>query len=106
MSSTTVRVGIHVTRHESKYIPFRYHMFYCRKKDKGDAKYVATADWMESVIDCMPHTFELDEVEKIPVGGSRRYWVHMTVTGWCDYWGEYDEEVVVHKVRPCGKITK
>lgn len=103
MSKLTVRVGIKVERwHDS----CSFKMFHCRQRYRGDAHYVPTAMWMESVVDDMPYSFSFDEIEKIPVGGSRRYWVHMTVSGWIDYWGEYEQEVDIHKIRPCGKISK
>ena len=101
MSYAKVRVGILVERHDSKWRPFSYSMFHCRSRDRGDAKYCSISDWMNETISCFPYAGELPGVKKIPVGGSRRYWVHLSVERSFDYWGEYDENVEILKVRPC-----
>lgn len=103
MSSKTVRVGILVERYESKYNQFRYYMFHCRQRDNGDGVHVATRDWIAEAVSCMGDLTESQY--DIPVGGSRRYWVHMTVEGWFDYLGEYDEDITLHSVKVCGKIN-
>lgn len=94
-----VRVGILVERQESKIIPFTYSMFYCRSQDMGDEKHVPLSEWAASEVDLLSVRSGLPGQNKIPVGGSARYWVHMRMLHYMDYWGEHDTDVEILKCR-------
>lgn len=95
----TVRVGILVERMESKIIPFEYSMFYCRSRDQGDERHVPLSNWAADEVNLLSVRSGLPGQNKIPVGGSARYWVHMRMSAYCDYWGEWDSDVEVIKCR-------
>lgn len=95
----TVRVGVEVTRHDSEWIPFEYRMFHCRSKDKGDTKFVPLSDWAAEEVHLLSTRPGLPGQNKIPVGGSARFWVQMRMESHRDYWGEYDSAVEILKSR-------
>jgi hypothetical protein len=88
---TTVRVGIEVTRIDSKWFPYDYHMFHCRQKD------YKLQDWAESVVWIMGQFGGIPGVEKIGIDETRRYWVHIELSGYKNYLGEYEDEVTIIK---------
>lgn len=94
-----VRVGILVERTDSKIIPFEYSMFHCRSRDKGDKKYVPLSEWAADEVGLLSVRPGLPGQNKIPVGGSARYWVQMRMSAYRDYWGEWDSEVEILKCR-------
>lgn len=105
VAEVTVRVGIEVTRNFSRWVPYDHRLFYCRSNDRGDEKTLPVRDWVSyelaEICECL-----LDESRKIPLGGSRRYWVQLRVSSIRDYWGEYDSEVVPLKCKPAGRMCR
>jgi len=79
-----VRVGVEVERHDSKWIPFTYRMFYCRTNDRD-------ADWVKEEAEAM--TSYNNKFRKLKVGERRRYWMHLCIDGYKDYWDDYCSSV-------------
>jgi hypothetical protein len=98
-SIRTVRVGVLVEREDCKIIPFRYSMFHCRSRDRGDEKHFPLSDWAAEEVNLLSVRAGLPGQNKIPVGGSARFWVHMRMTHTSDYWGEHDTDVDILKCR-------
>lgn len=86
-------VGIVVERRDSKWIPFEYRMFHCRQRNPN------TWDWANSLVGMLGVLGGLPGEEKMKVGEVRRYWVRMSMHAWSDYWGEWDEDVEILKIR-------
>lgn len=95
----TVRVGIQVERTESKYSPFRYRMFHCRQRDRGDATHYPIAVWAYDEVDMFSIRAGLPGQQKLKVGETARYWVQMEMTHTSDYWGEHDTDIEILKCR-------
>ncbi len=98
-SIRTVRVGVLVEHTDSKIIPFRHSMFHCRSRDMGDKRHVPLREWAEDEVSMFYVRLGLPGQDKIPVGGSARYWVQMRMTHTSDYWGEHDTDVEILKCR-------
>ena len=96
-----VRIGLLVERHDSEYQPFTYRQFYCRQKDKGNARYVPPSEWSKEEVSNLPYHGTNRLFRRMKVGERRRYWVHARITGWQDYWGEYDSSFEVLSMRRC-----
>jgi hypothetical protein len=90
-SRVTVRVGIEVTRNNSKWVPYDYRMFHCRQKD------YKLQDWAESVVWIMGQFGGIPGVKKIGIDETRRYWVYIDLTGYKNYLGEYEDEITIIK---------
>lgn len=97
--SQQARLGIKVECFDSEHREHEYRMFHCRQRDQGDEKRCSIEDWMRDVVSCFPYFGDLPGVKTMKPGEVRRYWVHLRVTGTQDYWGDYDEDVDLLKVR-------
>jgi len=82
-----VRLGIKVTRWDSKYIPFTHEMFFCKQRDDF------TVDWARESVSLLGVLGGVPGECKIEVGETRKYWCHATLVYSTDYWGEADEDV-------------
>ena len=89
MSSAVVTVGVRV-ENQSEYQSLHQAMFHCRQRDRR------TVDWAREAITYMP---PLVEQNRLKLGEVRRYWVRLEIIGSFDYFGEYDEEVRILKIR-------
>lgn len=95
-SIRTVRVGIEVERND---LAFSFRMFHCRSRDMGDDKHVPLADWAYDEISMLNIRSGLPGQQKLKVGESARYWVHMRMIHTSDYWGEHDNDIEILKCR-------
>ena len=83
-----VRVGILVERHDSKLIPFTHKMFYLRQRsDSG------VADWAQESVGLLGVLGGVPGEQSMKVGERWRYWAHIRLIFWQDYWGECDQDV-------------
>jgi hypothetical protein len=98
-NSCIVRVGIRVSREDSKYTPFTYHMFYCRQKDKYPDSYLAS--WAKEEIELLSIANGIPGQDKLAIDDSRRYWVRMRMTSYQDYQGEYYSCLEILNCKPC-----
>lgn len=98
MSRVTVRVGVLVERQDSELIPFEYSMFYCRQRDQGDIESCHISEWAQQEVD-MLSVRKCFRPRYMKVGETRRYWIHMTMSSHCDYWGEWDSDIEIHSIK-------
>ena len=88
-----IRVGIEVTRYDSKWIPFEYRMFYCKQQDTHIWDWANESTGLLGVLGGVPGE------HKMQVGEVRKYWVHGTLTYSTDYWGESDQDFEMISVK-------
>ncbi len=92
-----VRIGVEVTRNDSKWVPFDYRLFHCRQGDHPPDNCVRS--WAEGAVELLGVCGGLPGQGKLKVGDSARYWATLRLIGTRDYWGEYDDEIEVIKCR-------
>jgi hypothetical protein len=87
-STARVRVGILVTRHDSKWIPFTYSMFYMRSH-----RNTPLADWASESVYLLSVLGGVPGQQRMKVGETRRFFAHVELSYWHDYWGECDQDI-------------
>lgn len=99
LASHTVRVGIVVERMDSEWVPIELQMFHCRSKDRGDSTHCPLSEWAEEEVQFLSHRKCLPRLLKLKIGEVARYWVHMRMYHYQDYFGEHDSKVKILKCR-------
>lgn len=92
LNYATVRIGVIVTRYDSDYSPFEHEMFYIRQNDE------MIVEWAREEVGlfCVRNILRPYSMK---VGEQRRYWVHMSMSSYCDYYGDWDTDVEFHSCR-------
>lgn len=93
MSQDTVTFEVVVERHDSKWVPFRYRMSWCKQKEYD------LRDWVQDNVNLMGVLGGPPGQEKMQVGDKWQFRVTATITSWQDYWGEFDQAMEIHSSR-------
>lgn len=92
-TSQTFTFEVVVEKFDSKWVPFRYHLSWCKQRD------AQRRDWLGEAVDCLSGHGDIPGTESMAVGERRRYRIKATLHGSFDYWGEYDEDMEFHQVK-------
>ncbi|UZZ64556.1 hypothetical protein [Curvibacter phage PCA1] len=89
-STARVRVGIKVTRHDSKWIPFTYEMFHIRQRSSE-----GLTDWASESVGLLSVLGSMPGQQRMKVDETRRFFAQVELSYWQDYWGECDQDIVI-----------